>query len=66
MKEKKKSKPKSKKELSEIARKAVQARRENHPEWGAKGREAAEAKKKKLEEKQKEEAPLTISSEESN
>ena len=60
MKKKVKAKPKSKKELSVIAMKAVQARRDKHPEWGAKGREAAETKKKKLEA-----TPPTISSEES-
>lgn len=67
MKEKKKAKPKSKKELSVIAQKAVQARREKHPEWGEKSRQVAETKKKKLEEKQKVAIPPpTISSEDEN
>jgi len=42
---KKKAPKKTKSEMSEIAQKAVQSRRQNHPEWGQKGRD-----KKKLQE----------------
>ena len=47
-KEKKKKKVKSKRELSAIALRAVEKRRENDPNWGIKKREAEQLKKDKL------------------
>lgn len=49
----KKKIPMTKQRRSEIALKAVQARRENDPNWGDKKRAAEQAKKEKLEAKEK-------------
>ena len=42
-------KVRTKKQMSEAARKAVEARRINHPEWGQKKRDSAAAKVAKKE-----------------
>ena len=52
-KQKKEKIPMTKKRRTEIALKAVQARRENNPNWGDKKRAAEQAKKEKLEAKEK-------------
>ena len=49
MKSKKKKPKRTFKELSVSAQKAVETRREKHPEWGAIKRSTEQAKKEKLE-----------------